>query len=337
MRLSTVLGLITSGRAGAMRRILGMATDMTRAHFLVSAAQTGLLRTLAEGPRDEPEIAARLDLPADHGGLHAWLEVGLALGELGLQSGSWSLKGRLARALAEERNDDLAAVLEEVATLHVKLLQETPQRLRDGRAFTLDDQDGKLVARSSRALEPLLMEVVAEHVPAGGPFRLLEVGCGSGVYLRHAAERNRNLTAIGLELQPEVARLASANLASWGLDGRVHVEAQDLRERRSEQAFDLVTLHNNIYYFPVAERVEVLRHAASFLVSGGKLLLTTLCPGSPTGAMLHLWGEMTEGCGGLPEPDALCAQMREAGLQATRFRNVGAPLERFFSFVGTRV
>ena len=65
-------------------------------------------------------------------------------------AGRWSLHGRLARALAEDRNDDLAAILEEVATLHASLLHETPHRLRERRPFTLADQDGTLIARSSR-------------------------------------------------------------------------------------------------------------------------------------------------------------------------------------------
>lgn len=336
MKLSTAVSLATSGRVQALRSMLALATEATRAHWLTSAARSGLLRALAPAPLDEAALAARLGLPPG-GALRAWLEVGASLGELQRQEGRWSLGSRTARALAEERNDDLAAILEEVTTLHAKLLHETPARLKEGRPFTLADQDGELIARSSRVLEPLLEEVVAEHVPAHGPFRLLEVGCGSGVYLRFAAARNPELSALGLELQPEVAARARANLEAWGVGARVTVEAQDLRQRPPEPAYDLVTLHNNIYYFPVAERVAVLRHAAGFLAPGGTLLVTTAVPGgSPSGAVLHLWGEATSGCGGLPEPEALCAQLREAGLQGVACRNVGAPLERFYAFVGRR-
>ena len=336
MRLATAVSLATSGRVSTLRSVLELATEATRAHFLVGAGKAGLLLALAERPRTEAELTAFLRVPGENGGLRAWLEVGRSLGELQEQHGRWRLSG-LASALGEARNDDLIAVLEEVATLHATLLHETLPRLEAGRPFTLADQDGELIARSSRVLEPLVAEVVAEHVPARGAFRLLEVGCGSGVYLRYAAQRNPELTALGLELQPEVAKRASANLASWGVGARVSVEAQDLRERTPQPAFDLVTLHNNIYYFPVAERVAVLRHAAGFLVPGGKLVLTTACPGgSPSGAVLHLWGVMTEGCGGLPAPEALCAQLREAGLVDPVSRNVGAPLERFFSFTATR-
>jgi SAM-dependent methyltransferase len=337
MKIATALSLVTSGRVRTMKAVLDLAAETTRAHFLVGAARAGVLRALAGGPLDGTDLAERIGAPVGSAGLRAWLRVGVALGELREEAGRWGLDGRLARALAQERNDDLAAILEEVATLHVRLLHETPTRLREQRPFTLADHDGALVARSSRVLEPLLAEVVAEHVPLQGSFHLLEVGCGSGVYLRHAAERNPELQALGLELQPDVARQARANLESWGVSERVRVETQDLRERPAEPAFDLVTLHNNIYYFPVLERVAVLRHAAGFLVPGGKLLLTTACPGgSPSAAVLDLWGEMTDGCGGLPEPEALRGQLRQAGLAKVSSRNVGSPLERFFSFVGTR-
>jgi len=48
----------------------------------------------------------------------------------------------------------------------------------------------------------------------------------NAVYIRPAAARNPELTAVGLELRPGVAAMARDNLA---------------------------TLHNNIYYFPVDE------------------------------------------------------------------------------------
>jgi len=74
--------------------------------------------------------------------------------------------------------------------------------------MTLGDQDGRLIARSSRVLEPILGEAVDNVVLVGGAMRLLEIGCGSGVYVRRAAARNPQLTALGLELQPVVAEMA---------------------------------------------------------------------------------------------------------------------------------
>src|SRR6202043_2373160 len=122
-----------------------------------------------------------------------------------------------------------------------------------GELFSLADQDGELIARSSRVLEAFQAEVIQREVPDRGALRLLEIGCGSGVYLRYAANRNPSLTALGLELQPAVAEMARKNLRNWGLEARVSVEDGDFRERTPGELFDVATLYNNIYYFPVEE------------------------------------------------------------------------------------
>jgi hypothetical protein len=42
---------------------------------------------------------------------------------------------------------------------------------------------------------------------------------------------------------------------------------------------NIITLYNNIYYFPVEDRVSLPRHVKAFMNSGGFLLLTTCCQG----------------------------------------------------------
>lgn len=242
------------------------------------------------------------------------------------------LGSSLARALAREEHDDLLAFVEEALTLHHALLLETPTRLREGRGFTMADQDGTVVARSSRILEPLLCEVLDRTLPPGG--RLLEIGCGSGVYLRYALERRPGLTARGLELQAPVAALARDLLDRAGLADRAEVREGDVREQPLEPEFDLATLHNNIYYFPVEERVALLRHVRGALKPGGSLLLTTGCQeGSAAMSILSLWGAVTEGCGRLPGIRELEGQMQEAGFEDVRSESL-LPGEAFCAFVG---
>jgi len=113
------------------------------------------------------------------------------------------------------------------------------------------------------------------------------------------------------------------------------VEVGDIRRRAPAAAFDLATLHQNIYYFPAAERPALLRHVRGFLKPGGRLLLTTECLGSSTAAaVLDLWGAMTAGCGRLPEPDELAAQLAAAGFAGVAARSL-IPGESFYAFVGT--
>ncbi|MEW6659470.1 MAG: class I SAM-dependent methyltransferase [Thermodesulfobacteriota bacterium] len=333
---STFFNLWRSGQLGLPLRLMRLMQPVYRAAFLAAAAQQGILRRLAAGPVPLPQLAG--DLTTDAAGmeaLEAWLQVGVQAGELQVDGQGYSLRGKLARELAQEQNDAWAAFLEEGLSLHYHLLMELPERLREKRPFTLADQDGELIARSSRLMEPLVFKAIDGVVPPTGPMRLLELGCGSGTYIRYAAQRNPELQALGIELQPEVAEMARGNLNAWGLAPRAAVETGDLRDFAPEPVYDVATLHNNIYYFPMDERVAVLRHLKGFLKPGGRLLLTTVCRGgSIFVGLLNLWSAATVGCGPLPLSTEMEAQFRQAGFQAVTAKKL-YPFEAYFAFVGS--
>lgn len=334
MKLETLWTVATSGRVRAMGSVLGLANAHYRLVFLVAAAKAGLLRLLAAEPRSSAAAAEAQGLPENaRTAFAAWLDVGVALGELSLDGDRLALASPLARALAVPENDDLLAMMDELQSLHTRLARDTPVLLARGERLTLDDQDGEVIARSSRLLEPFVEEAIALAVPKQGACRVLEVGCGSGVYLRFMAERNPQLTARGVELQPKVAEAAAKNLAAWGVEGRVSVAAGDVRGLAPDERYDVVTLHNNIYYFEEAARTEVLRGLLARLVPGGTLLVTTACRGGSAAiAMLNLWGAMTQGCGRLPTSEELSAQLRDAGAVEVRAHHVGAPVQSFWAF-----
>ncbi len=337
MRLATLVSMTASGRLRTAAEIVRLTSPFYRTCWLTAAGRAGVLAALAAAPLPLAALAARLDIaPEEQAALASWLEVGVALGELSLADGAYGLRSALARRLATPEHDAALAILEEMVDLHARLIAETPARLRERRPFTLADQDGAVVARSSRIVEPLIHEAVRTAVPADGAVRLLEIGCGTGTHLRAAAACNPLLSALGLELQPEVAAMARENLARWGLASRIRVETGDFRDRPAAPEWDLVTLHQNIYYFPVADRPALLAHARAFLRPGGRLLLTTGCRGgSAAMAVLDLWGAATAGAGRLPEPQELVEQLREAGFaDATATRLI--PKEALFAFTGTR-
>jgi SAM-dependent methyltransferase len=337
VKLALFWTLLRNGRMQGIREVGALSLPFQRLCFLAAAESAGVLRALAAGPAPAARLAAELGIaPAAGEAFAAWLEVGARLGALRRVGEGFALRSRLARRLARPEHDALAAHLTEIASLHHALLTETPERLRAGRRFQLGDQDGVVIARASRLLEDVVHEAIDSVVPRRGALRLLEIGCGSGTHVRRAAERNPELTALALELQPEVAAEARRNLAAWGLAGRIEVEPGDVRARAPEPAFDLATLHQNIYYFPVEERAGVLSHVRGFLRPGGRLLVTTGCRSrTPAMSLLDLWGALTEGCGRLPEPEELVAQLRQADFQAVRARNLLAPCERFYAFVAT--
>jgi len=335
MNLRTLLTLAQNHQLTAFRAAGKAASDFHRVAFLAAGLRSGWLRCLADGPVPLPALLAELQLaPEQREGLETWLEVGVAVGELRRGPDGYAVGGRQARQLLDPRNDAAAAFIEETASLHHALITATPERLAAGRRFTLAEQDARVVARSSRLVELFICEALAGLIPARGGFRLLEIGCGAGAYIRWACQRNPDLTAVGVELQETAAALARGNMAQWGLNDRVTVEVGDIRRRTPDATFDLATLHQNIYYFPVAERPALLRHVRGFLKPGGRLLLTTLCRGrSSAAAVLDLWGALTAGCGRLPEPDELVGQLEAAGFVHVKAAR-SLPGESFYTFVG---
>jgi len=322
-------------RDGRLTTLMGVGAGLKsfyKLSYLAAAGESGLLKRLAGGPATLESLAeffAAVGQGKD--ALEAWLQMGVRMRLLSLGPDGYALRG-LAKSLARPENDPALALTEEISGLHHKLITGTLSKVRRGELWSLEDQDGELIARSSRVLETFQAGVVERAIPAKGALRLLEIGCGSGIYLRYAANRNPALTALGLELQSAVADMARTNLRNWGLADRVKIEVGDIRARATGELFDIATLYNNIYYFPVQERVALLAHIGSFLRPGGFLLLTTICQGGSLGSeTLNLWGAATSGAGRLPGEDELVGQFRQAGFGIVKKTNL-FPGESFVAF-----
>ena len=331
--------LVTMCRKGQLPLLLRLSKDTKRLYrlcFVATAGKNGLLTALADGPVSFDRLAGEFCRDDDGAeALEAWLELGLHLGELTLGEDGYAACG-YSKKLLQAGNDPVLAMIEETVFLHIPLILKTPTRLRQGEKWRLEDQDGEMIARSSRILEPFQIEAIDRFFPAGNPVRLLEVGCGSGIYVRYAARKNPGLSAVCVELQEEVAEMARRNFETWGLTLRAVVEHSDIRDKTPEASFDIVTLYNNIYYFPVDERLALLTHLLAFLKPGGMLLLTTCCKGGgPTTDVLNLWGAATSGCGGLPKSGELENQLQEAGFTGIRVKNL-LPGESFYAFAAHR-
>ncbi|MEV5379593.1 class I SAM-dependent methyltransferase [Streptomyces nondiastaticus] len=313
----------------------GFVTPVYRAAFLASAAGSGVLGCLAVRPCDLESLADKLGAAQDKQRLRAWLELGVRLGELDRREGCYRLKSIPARTLARAGNDALAAALEEVLRFHVPVLLGGPRMAATGERFSLGDQDGLVIARSTRVIEPLVEAAIARTLDRDNPVRLLEVGCGSGVHVRHAARLNPRLSALAIDMQEEVAETATKNMAEWGLADRVETRRGDLRTLDLEPQFDLVTMHNNIYYFAEDERVAALEKARSLLAPGGRILLTTSCQGGNIGLdVLSLWFTYADFGGPLPREEELVAQLERAGFTGVEAARL-VPGEQFRAFTAT--
>lgn len=104
--------------------------------------------------------------------------------------------------------------------------------------------------------------------------------CGSGAHIRTAARLNLSLTAWASNSRNPQQSWAASTSPVGGLSGRVEIASGDIRDRTPDAQADLVTLHQNIYYFRESEQADLLRHLAGFLALSGRLLLTIIVRGS---------------------------------------------------------
>lgn len=336
LKLGTLAALVRGGQLPAALAANRSVPHVHRLAFLAAAGSSGVLARLAGGGATLDEIAAAIgDAAGAHDALEAWLAVGVRIGELAHGGARYRLRSRLAKSLARAEHDPVLAIIAQTMGLHARLILETPALLQRGQRFGMVDQDGAMVARASRITEPLIREAIDEVVPARGALHLLEVGCGAGDSVCYAALRNPELRALALELQPTVAARARENLQAAGLSARAEVRTCDVRDLAVAADFDLVMLHQNLYYFPLPERVALLERLRGCTRPGGRVLITSICRGgSALAAILNLWGHMTDGCGPLPDVEQLQEQLRSAGWRNPSARNL-LPGDRFYRFVAT--
>ena len=328
-------GLLRTARAGhAPARALAIADSraLVRSLFLASAIQTGLLDALAGGATFA-EIAARIGCTRPER-LQAWLEVGTELGEIAPRAGRYRLRGIRARAIAggdAMLKAHYRSMLDYQAGCYAELgglLVSAPGR---GRADLDDHADD--IAQVSLAATPFIETYLTSVMAQTRPARVLDVGCGTGVYARIVASRSPQVLVDGIDLAPAVIDAARAEVRAAGLDGRIRLQAADVRTWTPEAGagYDLILLLNNIYYFPRGERAALYRRLARLLTPPGHLIVTTLAaPGSIAAAHLNFMLACQAGAAALPRDGEIEADLVDAGFTDVHAQPI-VPTEPFLA------
>ena len=100
--------------------------------------------------------------------------------------------------------------------------------------------------------------------------RVLDVGCGWGSFVIHAAQRH-GVEAVGITLSEPQAEEARRRVDAAGLEDRVEIRVQDYRELAGEQ-FDAVASIGMVEHVGEAQIDRYAEQLASMLRPGGRLL-----------------------------------------------------------------
>ena len=320
--------VLRSGNLGARLRASREGLTGVRLQLIAAALDLGLLDALGEGPASTEQLAGRLGA-TEQELLAAYLRV-LAAAGLITGEGTWRLT-RFGRAVLGD--DVVRATYEGFGGYHTELYRDLPALLRGGPGRRDTAEQGQVIARLSTALYPLVRELLVRAVAERRPARVLDIGCGAGLYLAAMLEAAPYATGIGVDADPDAAALARRTLAERGLADRASIEAVDIQELLGAgraaaltDGIELALLANVIYYLPVDERVELLRAVARLLAPGGALVVVTTVAGPQLFSRhLDLVLRAQDGRMELPAVDVLLGQLHEAGLQPGPPERIGPP------------
>lgn len=114
------------------------------------------------------------------------------------------------------------------------------------------------------------LELVCTKLKLKAGERVLDVGCGWGAFVIHAA-RNHGVSAVGITLSPSQAELARRRVEDAGLSGRVEIRLADYRDLAGER-YDAIASIGMVEHVGSNQIDVYARQLAALLPQGGRLL-----------------------------------------------------------------
>ncbi len=289
-----------------------MLQDVMGLTAAVSAAsQTGLLANLIEGPpRTAAAHAAALSF--DPRATALVLDVLVAFG-LASRNGDVIVPSPELVQMTSGAPGGLATALSMWAHVPTFLTTGAPFMRMDG---AREAAYAGVVATLGRMFAPVAAECAAQLPRA--PKRVLDIGCGSGVWSLAIGERHRVARITGLDL-PAVLEAFRARAAELGFADRIDTIPGDVHEVAIPRAFDLVVIANVLRIESPERARAIVQRAVAAIEPGGQLLvIDALSGGTPEREQaravyaLHL-GMRTEK-GRVYSRDEIGGWIRDAGL-----------------------
>jgi cyclopropane-fatty-acyl-phospholipid synthase len=308
------------GPSGAPARLVFRSPDGLR-RLLTAPGELGFARAYVAGELDVVgDIYAALALQERLSGtlgLRQWAAVARAMGPAGLRPLPPPAEEARLRGIRHSRKRDSAAIA------HHYDISNRFYRLVLGPSLTYSCA---LFSEPSDTLEDAQAakhELVCAKLGLEEGMRLLDVGCGWGSMLLHAAGEH-GVSAVGVTLSRAQAELAHERVAEAGLGDRVEVRLADYRELRGE-TFDAISSIGMFEHVGRAQLGRYFRHLHGLLRPGGRLLNHGISrpPGQrPRFARRGFVDRYVFPDGELPEIGSVVSTVQRAGFEARHVENL---------------
>jgi len=127
--------------------------------------------------------------------------------------------------------------------------------------------------------------------PRGGPFRMLDAGCGVGIYTVQCARRFPHATLFGVDMSGSQLEAAAALAKQFHVDTRVRFQVCDLTSRAFDQEvggdWDVVLVAEVLEHLP--DPLPVLKKIRDVTAPGGQVIISVpqLTPDEQEGAWVY--------------------------------------------------
>lgn len=254
--------------------------------------------------------------------LDHWLTQAVFQNLLLVNNGSYQLS-RLGKSILRYREFGLEAMYKEFALYWGSCFGQLPELItRQKQCPPLEkEMNDELISRASRSSEFFVWPVLHKKCAKEKWQKILDVGCGEGIYLKKLLTAFPQLTGIGLDLNPSTCERAQQGGEEF--QERLQIVCQDIFAYREQEGFDCCLLNNNIYYFTGEKRLKLLDYVKGLLRPGGQIGILAALRGMPSSVPLfstHIPQNLMsfflachQGFDGLPTYQDMMSLLQEAG------------------------
>lgn len=271
-------------------RLFDLTAGFVYAQVLQAAVETDLLEALSEGPRTQPALTERTNLPND--GLNRLCKACESLDLLEKRSGNrWALGAQGAALMG---NRGVLSMIRHHAILYrdlsdpVALLKRRRNTTQLAQFWTYRptaQSDNPEISALYSQLMADTQAMISREILAAYDFdrheSILDIGGGNGVFLQAVAGRSTR-PVLTLGDLPAVAGLAKDRLEAAGLSSRISATPLNFRDDPIPTGHDLITLVRILHDHDDATVSDLLAAIRRSLGAGARLMIAEPLAATPT-------------------------------------------------------
>jgi 2-polyprenyl-3-methyl-5-hydroxy-6-metoxy-1,4-benzoquinol methylase len=250
-----------------------------KAQILFTLNGLEIFEALEQRPKSLQELSQSLRLPEDS--LNRVLNVAVAVGYL-LKSGEKYSNAPFIHAVMNKDADGYLGNWLQMYERWYKTFSRLPEAVREGSAVedvnAVTDENYHLTfIRGMKDYAGFRGRDILNHIDLSKAGRLLDVGCGPGIYVAMFCEKYSQLRCTCYDV-PEALVLAKEYLEDKGLQARVNFQPGNYKKDSSfgESQYDVVFISHVLHQEDESTCADIVKKAFRALKPGGTIIIQAM-------------------------------------------------------------